>query len=38
MGDRVAGGIDLLEPLWKHAKGDTLARFLASFDDRRRTN
>jgi transposase len=33
MGDWVAGGIDLLEPLWKYAKGNTLARVLISLDD-----
>jgi transposase len=33
IGDWVAGGIDLLEPLWKYAKGDTLVRFLISVDD-----
>ena len=33
MGDWVAGGIDLLEPLWKFARGNTLARVLVSLDD-----
>jgi transposase len=33
LGDWVAGGIDTLEPLAKHAKHDTLARFLVSLDD-----
>jgi transposase len=33
LGDWVAGGIDLLEPLWKFARGNTLARVLVSIDD-----
>ena len=33
MGDWVAGGIDLLEPLWKFAKGNTLVRVMLSLDD-----
>jgi transposase len=33
MGDWVAGGIDLLEPLWKFAKGNTLVRVMVSLDD-----
>jgi transposase len=33
MGDWVAGGIDLLEPLWKFARGNTLDRVLVSLDD-----
>jgi transposase len=33
MGDWVAGGIDLLEPLWKFARGNTLVRVVVSLDD-----
>jgi transposase len=33
MGDWVAGGIDLMEPLWKFARGNTLVRVLVSLDD-----
>jgi len=33
MGDWVAGGIDLLEPLWKFARGNTLVRVMVSLDD-----
>jgi transposase len=33
MGDWVAGGIDLLEPLWKFARGNTLVRVMISLDD-----
>lgn len=33
MGDWMAGGIDLLEPLWKFARGNTLLRVLVSLDD-----
>ncbi len=33
LGGWVAAAIDQLEPLWKHARGDTLGRRLVSMDD-----